>query len=55
VGEGPGDEVGVDGVGAGEGIKGGFHGEGVGLEPVEECGFAEEAGVGMLRRMGVCI
>jgi hypothetical protein len=55
VGEGPRDEVGVYGFCAGEGGEGGFHGEGVGLEPVQEGGFAEQAGIGVLRGVGVCV
>lgn len=34
VGEGAGDDAGVDALGGGEGGEGGFHGEGVRVEPV---------------------
>jgi hypothetical protein len=34
VGEGAGDDTGVDALGGGEGGERGFHGEGVGVEPV---------------------
>jgi hypothetical protein len=53
VGEGPRDEVVID-AGSGFGVgERGFYGEGVGFEPGEECGFAEEAGVGVLGGVGV--
>lgn len=55
VGEGSGDEVGVYGGGFWEGGEGGFHGEGVGAQPGEESCFSEEAGVCVLRGMGVCV
>lgn len=53
--EGAGDDLVVDAVGVGRrdggefgAAEGGFDGEGVVLEPVEEAGVAEEAGVGVL-------
>ena len=48
VGEGAVDTAGVDAAGEREGGEGGFEWEGVGVEPVEEGGFAEDAGVGVL-------
>ena len=45
----------VDGAGAGGRGERSFEGEGVGFEPVEEGGGAEEAGVGVLRGVGVCV
>jgi hypothetical protein len=55
VGEGGADDAGVDAVGL-RGIgEGGFEGEGVGLEPGEEGGCAEYAGVGVLGGVDVCV
>ena len=48
MGEGAVDAAGVDAAGEGEGGEGGFEWEGVGVEPVEKGGFAENAGVGVL-------
>ena len=53
VGEGAVYTAGVDAAGEGEGGQGGFEWEGVGVEPVEEGGFAEDAGVGVLRGVDV--
>ena len=67
--EGPGDDARVDLMGASEGIgrwcrgihgrlgvaEGGFEWEGVGGEPVEEGGLAENAGIGVLGRVDVCV
>lgn len=55
VGEGGGDGAIVDAVGVGEGGEAGFEGKRVGLEPVEEGRCAEEAGVGELGGMDVCV
>lgn len=56
VGEGPLDAACVYCFGFGERGEATFHGEGVGVQPVEEGGFAEDAGVGELggMDMGVC-
>lgn len=53
VGEGAGDAAGVDAVGGGEVGEGGFEGESVFVEPGEEGGAAEDAGVGVLGGMNV--
>ena len=53
VSKGAGDDAGVNVVGAGEGGEGGFEGEGVFLEPVEEGAVAEEARIGVLRGVDV--
>ena len=53
VGEGAGYAAEVDTAGEGEGGEGGFEREGVGVEPVEEGGFAEDAGIGVLRGVDV--
>lgn len=53
VGEGAVDAAGVDAAGEGEGGEGGFEREGVGVEPVEEGAFAENARVGVLRGVDV--
>lgn len=55
VGKGAGDTVGVGAGGGREGGEGGFEGEGVGVEPVEESGFAEDAGVGELAGVDVSV
>jgi len=48
VGEGAGYDAGVDFLGHAERREGGFEGEGIGFQPGEEGGFAEEAGIGVL-------
>ena len=53
MGEGAVDAAGVDAAGEGERGEGGFEWEGVRVEPVEEGGFAENAGVGVLRGVDV--
>ena len=55
VGEGPGDDAVVDPSGGGEGGERGFQREGVGVEPVEEGRGAEDAGVGVLGGVDVCV
>jgi len=55
VGEGAGDAVGVGAGGGEEGGEGGFEREGVDVEPIEEGGFAEDAGVGELAGVDVGI
>ena len=49
------DDAGVDVAGAGEGGEGGFEGECVCLEPGEQCGVAEDARVGVLGGVDVCV
>lgn len=55
VAEGGEDTVGVDAVSEGVGGQGGFEREGVFVQPGEEGGFAEDAGVGELGGVDVCI
>lgn len=55
VGEQAGDDAGVDSSGEGEVGEAAFGREGVGLEPGEEGGVAEEACVGELGGVGVGI
>jgi hypothetical protein len=55
VGESLVDDAGVDLAGFGEVGEGGLERKGVGVEPVEEGGVAEDAGVGVLRRVDVCV
>lgn len=55
MGEGAGDDAVVDACGGGQVGEGGFGGEGVGVEPVEEGGLAEDAGVGVLGGVDVRI
>lgn len=56
MGKSPGDAAGVDAAGPRGVREGGFEGEGVTLEPVEEGGGAEDARVGVLGSVdvGVC-
>ena len=56
MGESSRDAGGVDAAGFWEGGEGGFEGEGVGVEPVEEGGFAKDADIGILGRVdvGIC-
>ena len=49
------DTAGVDGVGFLEVGEAGFHGESVGVQPVQERGFAEDSGIRELRGMDMCI
>ena len=53
MGEGLVDDAGVDLAGFGEVGEGGLEREGVGVEPVNEGGVAEDAGVGVLRGVDV--
>lgn len=53
--EGAGDDARVDSAGFGGVAEGGFEGEGVCFEPVEEGRRTEDARVGVLRGVDVCV